>query len=196
MQGLADGYFILPYTIGNYFAGLKPQKMTTDRAEFRDAETEVTTRLRRLLEMKGKRTADSFHRELGHLMWEGCGMARTVDGLKKNLQEIPALREEYWKNVSIPGKNEELNMALEKAMRVADFFELAELMCHDALERNESCGGHFREEYQTPEGEAKRDDANYCYVSAWEYAGEGQRPIMHKEALNFEFVHLAERSYK
>ncbi|MGH7490968.1 MAG: fumarate reductase/succinate dehydrogenase flavoprotein subunit [bacterium] len=196
MQGLADGYFVLPYTIGHYFASQKPQKVSRERAEFKQAEAEVAARIKRLLEIKGKRTVDSFHRELGNLMWERCGMARTAAGLKKNLQDIPALREEYWKNVTVVGINEEFNMALEKALRVADFFELAELMCYDALERNESCGGHFREEYQTPEGEARRDDANYCHVSAWEYAGEGQKPIMHKETLNFEFVHLAERSYK
>ncbi len=196
MQGLADGYFILPYTISHYFATYKPQKASSDRAEFKQAETGIATRIKRLLEVKGKRTVDSFHRELGNLMWEGCGMARNAAGLKKNLEEIPTLREEYWRNVSILGKNEELNMSLEKALRVADFFELAELMCYDALERNESCGGHFREEYQTPEGEARRDDANYCYVSAWEYQGEGKPPSMHKEPLHFEFVHLAERSYK
>ncbi len=196
MQGLADGYFILPYTIGHYFATYKPQKTSTDRAEFKQAEAEVRARVKRLLEIAGKRTVDSFHRELGTLMWERCGMARNAAGLKKNLQEIPALREEYWRNVSILGKNEEFNISLEKALRVADFFELAELMCHDALEREESCGGHFREEHQTAEGEAKRDDANYCHVAAWEYQGNGKRPVMHKEPLHFEFVHLAERSYK
>jgi succinate dehydrogenase / fumarate reductase flavoprotein subunit len=196
MQGLADGYFVLPYTIGHYFASQKPQKASTDRAEFKQVESEVATRLKRLLEVKGKRTVDSYHRELGNLMWERCGMTRNAASLKKNLQDIPALREEYWRNVAVVGTNEDFNTALEKALRVADFFELAELMCHDALERNESCGGHFREEYQTPEGEAKRDDTNYSYVSAWEYAGEGKKPILHKEPLNFEFVHLAERSYK
>jgi succinate dehydrogenase / fumarate reductase flavoprotein subunit len=196
MQGLADGYFVLPYTIGHYFATHKQQTMSTDRVEFKQAEADVTNRIRRLLDIKGRRTVDSFHRELGNLMWERCGMARHAEGLKKNLQEIPALYEEYWKNVAVLGNNEEFNMSLEKALRIADFFELAELLCHDALERNESCGGHFREEYQTSEGEAKRDDANYCHVSAWEYPGEGKKPVMHKEPLNFEFVHLAERSYK
>ena len=196
MQGLADGYFVLPYTIGHYFASYKPQKMGIDRAEFKQTEKEVTERINRLLALKGKRTVDSFHRELGLKMWERCGMARHASGLKKNLEEIPALREEYWKNVAALGNNEEFNTSLQKALRVADFFELAELMCHDALERKESCGGHFREEYQTSEGEAQRDDANYSHVSAWEYQGEGKQPVMHKEPLHFEFVHLAERSYK
>jgi succinate dehydrogenase / fumarate reductase flavoprotein subunit len=196
MQGLADGYFVLPYTIGHYFASVKPKKLGTDRAEFKQAEQDVTARIKKLLAIKGKRTVDSFHRELGLKMWERCGMARNDAGLKKNLQEIPALHEEYWKNVAVLGNNEEFNTSLEKALRVADFFELAELMCHDALELNESCGGHFREEYQTSESEALRDDKNYCHVSAWEYQGEGKKPVMHKEALNFEFVHLAERSYK
>ncbi|NUO83478.1 fumarate reductase/succinate dehydrogenase flavoprotein subunit [candidate division KSB1 bacterium] len=196
MQGLADGYFILPYTIGHYFASAKPKKLSTDRPEFKQAEAEVQTRINTLLSLKGKRSVDSFHREMGTLMWERCGMARNDAGLNKNLQELPALREEYWKNVAVLGKNEEFNTSLEKALRVADFFELAELMCHDALDRKESCGGHFREEYQTGEGEAQRDDANYCYVSAWEYQGEGKKPVLHKEPLNFEFVHLAERSYK
>ncbi len=196
MQGLADGYFILPYTIGHYFASAKPKKLGADRPEFKQAEAEVQSRINTLLNLKGKRSVDSFHREMGTLMWERCGMARNEAGLKKNLQELPALREEYWKNVAVLGKNEEFNTSLEKALRVADFFELAELMCHDALDRKESCGGHFREEYQTSEGEAQRDDANYCYVSAWEYQGEGKKPMLHKEPLNFEFVHLAERSYK
>lgn len=196
MQGLADGYFVLPYTIGHYFASAKPKKLGTDRAEFKQAEQEVTARIKKLLDLKGKRTVDSFHRELGLKMWERCGMARNADGLQKNLAEIPALQADYWKNVAVLGNNEEFNTSLEKALRVADFFELAELMCHDALERKESCGGHFREEYQTSEGEALRDDKHYCHVSAWEYQGEGKKPVMHKEALNFEFVHLAERSYK
>ncbi len=196
MQGLADGYFVLPYTIGHYFASAKPKKLGADRAEFKQAEQDVTARIKKLLAIKGKRTVDSYHRELGLKMWERCGMARNEAGLKQNLQEIPALHEEYWKNVAVLGNNEEFNTSLEKALRVADFFELAELMCHDALERNESCGGHFREEYQTSEGEAQRDDANFSHVSAWEYQGEGKKPVMHKEALNFEFVHLAERSYK
>ncbi|RIK53166.1 fumarate reductase/succinate dehydrogenase flavoprotein subunit, partial [candidate division KSB1 bacterium] len=163
---------------------------------FKQAESEVTDRIKRLLSIKGKRTVDSFHRELGTMMWERCGMARNEAGLQKNLTEIPTLRAAYWQNVNVLGNNEEFNMALEKALRVADFFEFAELMCRDALDRKESCGGHFREEYQTSEGEAKRDDANYCYVSAWEYQGEGKAPIMHKESLTFENVQLAERSYK
>jgi len=196
MQGLADGYFVLPYTIGHYFASVKPKKLSTDRAEFKQAEQDVTARIKKLLDLKGKRTVDSYHRELGLKMWERCGMARNEAGLKKNLQVIPTLYEQYWKDVAVLGNNEEFNTSLEKALRVADFFELAELMCHDALDRNESCGGHFREEYQTSEGEALRDDKNYCYVSAWEYQGEGKKPVQHKEALYFEFVHLAERSYK
>ncbi|MBC6947647.1 fumarate reductase/succinate dehydrogenase flavoprotein subunit [candidate division KSB1 bacterium] len=197
MQGLADGYFIIPYTIGHYLASAKPKKITsTDHEAFKQAESEVTDRIKRLLSIKGKRTVDSFHRELGTMMWERCGMARNEAGLQKNLTEIPALRAAYWQNVNVLGNNEEFNMALEKALRVADFFEFAELMCRDALDRKESCGGHFREEYQTSEGEAKRDDANYCYVSAWEYQGEGKAPIMHKEPLTFENVQLAERSYK
>ncbi|NUM75576.1 fumarate reductase/succinate dehydrogenase flavoprotein subunit [candidate division KSB1 bacterium] len=197
MQGLADGYFVIPYTIGHYFASAKPKKITsTDHEAFKQAESEVTDRIKRLLSIKGKRTVDSFHRELGTMMWERCGMARNEAGLQKNLTEIPTLRAAYWQNVNVLGNNEEFNMALEKALRVADFFEFAELMCRDALDRKESCGGHFREEYQTSEGEAKRDDANYCYVSAWEYQGEGKAPIMHKESLTFENVQLAERSYK
>lgn len=197
MQGLADGYFVIPYTIGHYFASAKPKKITTtDHEAFKQAESEVTDRIKRLLSIKGKRTVDSFHRELGTMMWERCGMARNEAGLQKNLTEIPALRAEYWQNVNVLGNNEEFNMSLEKALRVADFFEFAELMCRDALDRKESCGGHFREEYQTSEGEAKRDDANYCFVSAWEYQGEDKAPIMHKEPLTFENVQLAERSYK
>lgn len=197
MQGLADGYFVIPYTIGHYFATVKPKKITaTDHDAFKQAESEVTDRIKRLLSIKGKRTVDSFHRELGTMMWERCGMARNEAGLKKNLEEIPRVRAEYWQNVSVLGNNEEFNMALEKALRVADFFEFAELMCRDALERRESCGGHFREEFQTSEGEAKRDDANCCHVSAWEYQSEDKAPVMHKESLTFENVQLAERSYK
>ncbi|MDZ7268658.1 MAG: fumarate reductase/succinate dehydrogenase flavoprotein subunit [candidate division KSB1 bacterium] len=197
MQGLADGYFILPYTIGHYFATAKPKKMTgTDHAAFRQAEEDVTGRIKRLLGSKSRRTVDSFHRELGALMWERCGMSRNAAGLRQNLQEIPALREQYWSAVTVVGSNEEYNLSLEKALRVADFFELAELMCRDALERNESCGGHFREEYQTAEGEALRNDKEYCHVSVWEYQGESQAPVLHKEPLHFEYVQLAERSYK
>ena len=196
MQGLADGYFVLPYTIGNYLAGTKKDGVDAEHAAFRDAEDVVGTRIKQLLAMKGRRTVDSFHRELGKIMWENCGMARNEAGLEKALEKIPALREEFWKNVHVPATGEELNQSLEKAGRVADFLELGELMCLDALEREESCGGHFREEYQTADGEAKRDDENFCHVAAWEYTGEGKPPIRNVEPLEFENVHLATRSYK
>ena len=150
----------------------------------------------RMLEIRGKRTVTSFHRELGKLLWDDCGMGRTEAGLKKALQRVPELREEFWKNVNVPGENEELNSALEKAGRVADFLEFGELMCRDALHRNESCGGHFREEHQTPEGEAKRNDEAFTYVAAWEFKGVGEIPVLHKEQLEFEFVHPSTRSYK
>jgi succinate dehydrogenase / fumarate reductase flavoprotein subunit len=196
MQGLADGYFIIPYTIGDYLAQAKLDRVDATHPEFRQAEAAVAERVKELLSIRGKRTVDSFHRELGKLMWEYCGMARSAAGLQKALQKIPALREEFWKDVNVLGDNEELNQSLEKAGRVADFLELGELMCLDALERNESCGGHFREEYQTPEGEALRDDAQYAHVAAWEYKGEGMKPVRHQEALAFEHVHLTQRSYK
>jgi succinate dehydrogenase / fumarate reductase flavoprotein subunit len=196
MQGLADGYFIIPYTIGHYFATTKQERLPTSHPEFRRAEAEVLERCKRLLSVRGKRPAASFHRELGHLMWDHCGMARNANGLQKTLRRIPELREEFWKTVSVPGANEELNQALEYAGRVADYLEFAELMCHDALHRNESCGAHFREEYQTVDGEAKRDDDNFCYVAAWEFAGLEKPPILHREPLSFENVHLATRSYK
>jgi succinate dehydrogenase / fumarate reductase flavoprotein subunit len=195
MQGLADGYFILPYTIGHYLASAKPGKVSTDHPEFKKAEAEVVARNQRLLGMKGKRTVDSFHKELGKIMWEYCGMARTEEGLKKALELIPRLREEFHKNLNVLGSADEMNQSLEKAGRVADFLELGELMCRDALERRESCGGHFRVEFQD-EGEAKRDDANFAHVAAWEYAGEDKPPIRNVEPLNFEYVHLQTRSYK
>jgi succinate dehydrogenase / fumarate reductase, flavoprotein subunit len=196
MQGLADGYFVIPYTIGHYLVNAKPAKLDTSHPEFKKAEAEVAGRIKRLLSINGKRTVDSFHKELGKIMWEFCGMGRNEKGLETALQRIPALREEYWKDVKVPGENEELNQSLEKAGRVADFIELAELMCQDALERRESCGGHFREEWQTAEGEALRDDDNFCHVAAWEYAGEGRKPIRNVEPLSFDFVHLQQRSYK
>ena len=196
MQGLADGYFVLPNTIGDYLASNKFDKVENSHAAVREAESNVTQITRRLLECKGTRSVDSFHRELGKILWEDCGMARNAAGLKKALSLIPPLREQFWRDVKIIGGAEELNQTLERAGRVADFFELAELMCLDALERNESCGGHFREEYQTPEGEAARDDANYSYAAAWEYKGVGQPPVVHKEPLTFEYVHPAQRSYK
>ncbi len=196
MQGLADGYFISPYTIGDYLATTKFETVGADHAEFRNVESQVGERVQRLLGVKGKRTVDSLHRELGKVMWEYCGMSREEAGLKHALIRIPEIREEFWKNVNVLGGNEELNQALEKAGRVADFMELAELMCLDALERRESCGGHFRTESQTPDGETQRDDANFCHVSAWEYAGDKVDAVMHKELLHFEYVHLAQRSYK
>jgi len=196
MQGLADGYFVIPYTVGHYIASTSLENVDTSHEAFRQAEAEVSGRMKTLLGIKGKRTVDSFHRELGKIMWEYCGMARNQTGLQLALNKIPSLREEFWKNVNILGENESLNQSLEKAGRVADFLELGELTCLDALERNESCGGHFREEYQTPDGEAKRDDDKYAYVAAWEYAGPDKRPILNKEPLQFENIHLAQRSYK
>jgi succinate dehydrogenase / fumarate reductase, flavoprotein subunit len=196
MQGLADGYFILPSTIGDYLAQAKLPKVDASHAAFREVEGEVREKISRLLGIKGKRTVDSIHRELGKLLWDYCGMARNAAGLKEVLQRIPELREEFWRNVIVPGDQEEINQSLEKAGRVADFLEFAELMCIDALERNESCGAHFREEYQTPEGEPLRDDLNYCHVAAWEFTGVGKTPILHKEPLTFENAHLTQRSYK
>jgi len=196
MQGLADGYFIIPNTIGDYLATAKQEAITTDHPAVRAAEAEVNARTRRLLGIKGSRTVDSFHRELGKLMWENCGMARTASGLEANLERIPVLREEFWREVNVPGTGEELNQSLEKAGRVADFLEFAELMCRDALHREESCGGHFRTEHQTPDGEARRDDEDFCYVAAWEYRGADQAPALHKEPLTFENVKLSTRSYK
>ena len=196
MQGLADGYFILPYVIGNYLASAKKVTVTEDAPEVKQAVANVDSITKRLLDAKGTRSVDSFHRELGHIVWEYCGMARNAAGLQKALQLIPQLRDEFWKSVRVLGANEEFNQSLEKAGRVADFLELGELMCMDALNRNESCGGHFREEYQTPEGEAQRDDANYSYAAAWQYQGAGRAPVLNKEPLNFEYVHPSQRSYK
>jgi succinate dehydrogenase / fumarate reductase flavoprotein subunit len=195
MQGLADGYFILPNTIGNYLAQVKPQGGSTDAPEFRQARAEVEERLKRLLSVRGNRTVDSFHRELGELLWEYCGMSRSAAGLRKTLERIPLLREEFWRRVSVPGSGANLNAELEKAGRVADFLDLGELLCRDALHRNESCGGHFREEYQD-EGEAKRDDENFSYVAAWEFRGDGSEPALHKEPLVFEVAQPTRRSYK
>ncbi|HXG45084.1 MAG TPA: fumarate reductase/succinate dehydrogenase flavoprotein subunit [Gemmatimonadales bacterium] len=196
MQGLADGYFIIPATIGDYLAGARLGKVSTDHDAFRAAEAAVEERTARLLRIRGKRTVDSFHRELGKILWEYCGMARSAAGLRRALELIPALREEFWQNVNVPGSAAELNQALEKAGRVADFLEFAELMCRDALHREESCGGHFRVEYQTPDGEALRDDERFCYVAAWEYQGPDREPLLHREPLVFENVQLAARSYK
>jgi succinate dehydrogenase / fumarate reductase, flavoprotein subunit len=196
MQGLADGYFILPYTVGHYLAANKLEKVDEGHAEVRAAVASVEARLARLLKVQGKRTVTSFHRELGRIMWDNCGMARTKASLETALARIPALREEYWQNVDVPGSSRELNQSLEMAGRVADFLELAELLCLDALEREESCGAHFRAEYQTAEGEALRDDERFCHVAAWEYAGDGKKPIRNVEPLVFEEVPLQTRSYK
>jgi succinate dehydrogenase / fumarate reductase flavoprotein subunit len=196
MQGLADGYFIIPVTIGDYLAGTKLEKVGLDHPEVRGALEGVDTKTRRLLSIDGSRTVDSFHKELGTLMWDRCGMARNASGLRDALERIPAIRAEFWENVTVPGSDAELNQALEKANRVADFLEFAELMCLDALHREESCGGHFREEHQTADGEAKRDDERFAYVAAWEYAGDAASPVMHREPLVFENVQLAQRSYK
>jgi succinate dehydrogenase / fumarate reductase flavoprotein subunit len=196
MQGLADGYFVLPYTIGDYFASAKPAKPTTDDVEFRGAEEGVKSRLRRLLSINGHRTARDFHRELGRLMWNQCGMARNEAGLKDVLEKIPAIRHEFWENLKVPGENDDFNQTLEYAARVADFLEFAELLALDALDRNESCGGHFREEYQTEDGEALRNDDDYAYVAAWQYTGADSRPALHKEPLVYEEVHMTQRSYK
>ncbi len=197
MQGLADGYFVIPYTIGDYLAQQKPgSKPSTDAAEFKQAEENVASIVQRLMSAKGKEPVNYYHKKLGLLMWEGCGMARTKEGLEKALQEIPKLREEFWANVNVPGSADNMNQALERAGRVADFFELGELMCRDALTREESCGGHFREEYQYPDGECKRDDEKFGHVAAWEYQGEGREPLRNVEALNYEFVKMSVRSYK
>ncbi|MBL9113914.1 MAG: fumarate reductase/succinate dehydrogenase flavoprotein subunit [Verrucomicrobiaceae bacterium] len=196
MQGLADGYFVIPTTIANYLVTQKPGAITTDNAEFKRALEDVNARTHRLLNIKGKRSVDSFHRELGLLVWEKCGMARDFDGLTSALEKIPALRDEFWNNVNIPGSGEAVNQELEKAGRVADFLEFAELLCLDARHREESCGGHFRSEHQTEDGEAKRDDANFTYAAAWEHTGDFSKPSLHKEELQFEEVHLAVRSYK
>ena len=196
MQGLADGYFVLPNTIGDYLAANPLEPVDRSNAAVRDAEAGVARFTRRLLEANGTRSVDSFHRELGKIMWDNCGMSRTAGSLERALSKIPELRDEYWRDVRVVGSGEELNQSLEKAGRVADFFELAELISTDALQRNESCGGHFREEYQTPDGEAARDDENYSYVAAWEFRGVGQMSELHKEPLVFDYVHPTYRSYK
>jgi succinate dehydrogenase / fumarate reductase flavoprotein subunit len=197
MQGLADGYFVLPYTIGNYLAGLLGDPLVpVDHASFQAAERDVNDRMNRFLSIGGTRSVDHFHRELGKIMWDYVGMARDATGLEKALSEIPALRDEFYKDLRVLGTAESLNQSLEKAGRVADFFELGELMARDALHREESCGGHFRVEHQTEEGEALRDDEHFAYVAAWEWKGEGQPQELNKEPLHFENVELAQRSYK
>jgi succinate dehydrogenase / fumarate reductase flavoprotein subunit len=198
MQGLADGYFVLPYTLPNYLAAQISKRPATDQAEFRKAETDVRAKIDQLLSINGNRSLDSIHRELGLLLWDQCGMARNKAGLEEALQKIPELRERFWHEVRVPGENEDFNQSLERAGRVADFLEFAELMCLDALARDESCGAHFREEHQTPDGEAVRDDDNFAAVFAWEFQGNGQiaPPKLHREPLHFETVHLTQRSYK
>ncbi len=198
MQGLADGYFILPYTIPNYLAAQVGKRPASDHAEFRKAETDVRAKIDNLLKVNGNRSLDSIHREVGGLLWDKCGMARNQAGLEEALSKIPELRACFWREVRVPGDGEDFNQSLERAGRVADFLEFAELMCIDALARDESCGAHFREEHQTPEGEALRDDENFAAVFAWEFQGNGQvaPPQLHREPLQFETVHLTQRSYK
>jgi succinate dehydrogenase / fumarate reductase flavoprotein subunit len=197
MQGLADGYFVIPNTIANYLADqIHVPRFTGNEPEFDEAAKEVKAKLEKLMAVKGTKSVDSFHKRLGHIMWEYVGMARTAEGLKKALEEIPKLREEFWKDVRIPGGMNEYNPELEKAHRVADFLELGELMARDALNREESCGGHFREEYQTEGGEALRNDKDFMYVAAWEYKGDGQEPVLHKEPLNYENIEVKVRNYK
>jgi len=196
MQGLADGYFVIPYTLGNYLADdIHTKPLPEDHPAFVEAEKAVADRIQQLMSIKGTKTVESFHKRLGKIMWDKCGMARNAEGLKQAIAEIQQLKKEFWSDVKIPGEINELNPELDKANRVADFIELGELMCIDALNRNESCGGHFREESQTPEGEAQRDDANYMYVAAWEYKGDHQWEL-HKEVLDYEVVKPSQRSYK
>lgn len=196
MQGLSDGYFVIPYTLGNYLASNKLDKVTTDHPAFGAASKDVTDLQKRLLSIQGNRTVSSFHRELGKIVWDHCGMSRRAEGLRKAIGDIRELRAEFWTNVKVPGNSDDLNQQLEQAGRVADFFELAELMCIDALDRNESCGGHFREEFQTEEGEAMRDDDHYAYAAAWEYCGPDAPPKLNKEPLEFHYVHPSQRNYK
>ncbi|HOI87298.1 MAG TPA: fumarate reductase/succinate dehydrogenase flavoprotein subunit [Lentimicrobium sp.] len=197
MQGLADGYFVLPYTIQNYLADqISVPKFSNDLPEFKLTEEEAVNRLKKLMNVRGKNTVDSFHKKLGHIMWEYVGMGRNAEGLKKAITEIRALREEFWKDVKIPGEMNEINPELEKASRVADFLELGELMARDALHRDESCGGHFREEFQTTEGEALRNDQEFMYAAAWEFTGDTQEPKLNKEVLDYEFVEVKQRNYK
>jgi succinate dehydrogenase / fumarate reductase, flavoprotein subunit len=198
MQGLADGYFILPYTLPNYLAGQMSKRPSADSPEFQKAESEVRGRIKKILDADGKRSLDSIHRELGLLLWDKCGMSRHAKGLREALQKIPELRDQFWRDVRVPGSDGDFNQSLERAGRVADFLEFAELMCIDALERDESCGAHFREEHQTADGEALRDDENHAAVFAWEFQGHDRlgSPQLHREPLHFETVHLTQRSYK
>jgi succinate dehydrogenase / fumarate reductase flavoprotein subunit len=196
MQGLADGYFILPYTIGGYLAGSAKVDISENRPEFKDAEQSAAERIHKLLSIRGKRTVDDFHKKLGHILWDNCGMARNNDGLTQARKLIQDLRVEFWENVQVPDSSEEFNQSLERGGRVADFLEFAELLIIDALARQESCGGHFNEAYQTKENEARRDDENFCHVAAWEFSGDDKEPAFHKEPLVFENVQLTQRSYK
>jgi succinate dehydrogenase / fumarate reductase flavoprotein subunit len=196
MQGLADGYFVLPYTIGTSLEPMKLKIVDTTHAEFDKAENDAKARIQKMLAIKGSRPADEFHRELGKIMWDYVGMSRNEEGLKTAIKKIKELRAEFWKDVSVPGEANGVNNELEKANRVADFLELGELMARDALERRESCGGHFREESQTPENEALRDDENFCHGAVWEWTGENSDPVRHREELEFEHVPLTQRSYK
>jgi succinate dehydrogenase / fumarate reductase flavoprotein subunit len=196
MQGLADGYFIIPYTIGNYFATSKQTKPSASAPEFAQAVEDVNARVKHLLSIKGSRTPNSFHKELGKLLWENCGMARNEKGLTEALARTPGLREEFWSNVNVTGTGADFNQTLEQAGRVADFLEFGELLCLDALARRESCGGHFRTEYQTEDGEARRDDENFSHVAAWEYQGDNRPPLRHQEPLIYEEIKMSQRSYK
>ena len=196
MQGLADGYFVLPYTIANYFGSSKKFVPSTDASDFKQSEQAVREHLKRPLSIQGSRTPTSFHRELGKLLWENCGMARSDQSLKTAIKKIAVIRKEFWKNLKVTGAPGELNQTLELANRVSDYMELAELLCKDALERKESCGGHFRVEYQTEDHEAKRDDENFSHVAVWEYQGEGKEPVRHIEPLQYEVVTMSQRSYK
>lgn len=196
MQGLADGYFVIPYTVGHYFASFKNARPTPSHGEFKKAEENVRAVTKKFLSINGRRTPSSFHRELGKIMWDNCGMARNEQSLNLALQQIPKLRQEFWQNLKVTGSGEELNQTLEQAGRVADYMEFAELLCLDALMRRESCGGHFRTEFQTEDGEAKRDDENFSFVGAWEYQGTEKAPVLHKEPLVYEEVHMSQRSYK
>jgi succinate dehydrogenase / fumarate reductase flavoprotein subunit len=196
MQGLADGYFVLPYTIGGYLAGTPKENLSIEHPAFKETEKSVGQRVEKLLSVNGKRTVDDFHRHLGQIMWEYCGMSRNNQGLAKARGMIQALRDEFWSNVTVPGSDRDLNQSLERAGRVADFLEFAELMIVDALARQESCGGHFNEAYQTEDNEALRNDEVFCHVAAWEYKGRSEAPDLHKEPLTFENVHLTQRSYK
>jgi succinate dehydrogenase / fumarate reductase flavoprotein subunit len=197
MQGLADGYFILPATVGDSLARISPKdRLPADHPAFRETQADAHERILKILSARGRRSAESFHRELGELLWSSCGMARNERGLQTALERIPALREEFWKDVRVSDEGESFNPSLERAGRVADFLEFAELLVQDALHRDESCGAHFREEHETEDGEALRDDARFAYVAAWEFAGAGRASVLHKEPLEFETVHLTQRSYK